>query len=183
MNKSIHLSHHRHSIRLQGYDYSQAGGYYITIVANGWRCLFGEIINGEMKLNRLGMIIQDCWNQIPSHFSHLTLDEFVVMPNHIHGILFFHDENRNIGRGTIYRAPTEGKFGKPVAGSLGTILGSFKAAVSRLAARELHLTKIWQRNYYEHIIHSEADYERIAGYILANPSNWYDDDENPQKHL
>jgi putative transposase len=86
-------SRHRHSIRLKGYDYSQAGGYYLTIVSYQREPLFGEILNGEVQINPLGTIVQDCWLEIPTHFPHVVLDAFVVMPNHIHGILFIHNVN------------------------------------------------------------------------------------------
>jgi putative transposase len=172
--------HHRRSIRLKGYDYSQAGGYYITVVTFWRECLFGNVLDGVMHVNALGRIVQECWDEIPFHFPRVSLDAFVIMPNHVHGILFLHDD----GRGTIHRAPTilapakEG-FGKPTVGSIPTILRTFKAAVTRRAGRELNSGKLWQRNYYEHILRDQADYERIAGYILANPANWNDDNENP----
>ena len=160
--------HHRKSIRLKEYDYSQAGGYFITIVSLRRESIFGELENGEMRINALGNIIQECWYEIPAHFPNLDDDLFVIMPNHLHGILIIHDDP---GRGTIYRAPTPTieQFGKPVVGSLPTIIRTFKAAITRRARRELNLSNIWQPNYYEHIIRDNSDYERIAGYILANP--------------
>ena len=179
--------HHRKSIRLKEYDYSQAGGYYITIVSLRRESIFGEVVNGEMRINALGKIIEECWFEIPAHFPNTNADIFVVMPNHVHGILIIHADP---GRGTIYRAPTPGienraptptieQFGKPVVGSLPTIIQTFKATVTRRAGRELNLSNVWQSNYYEHIIRDNNDYERIAGYILTNPSNWNNDEENP----
>jgi putative transposase len=175
---------YRRSIRLKGYDYSAAGGYYVTVVSFRRECLFGEVVEGEMRLNALGRIVQECWDEIPSHFPNAGVDAFVVMPNHVHGIIFIHDDGvgaTHDGRGTIYRAPTQKieKFGQPTVGSLPTIIRTFKAAVTRRAGRELNSGNIWQRNYYEHIIRGQPDYERNAGYILANPSNWNDDEENP----
>jgi hypothetical protein len=81
-------AHQRRSIRLAGYDYAQAGAYFVTICAGGRNCLFGEIIDGEMQLNDAGRVATRCWNEIPAHFHHAALDEFVVMPNHVHGIIF-----------------------------------------------------------------------------------------------
>jgi len=83
--------HHRRSIRLQGYDYSQPGIYFITICTKNHECLFGEILNGEMRLNDFGKIAHQCWLEIPNHFPHIQLDEFVIMPDHIHGIIILND--------------------------------------------------------------------------------------------
>lgn len=86
--------HHRRSIRLQGYDYSQAGAYFVTIVAWQRECLFGEIVGGEMKLNRYGEIIQKWWNEIPVHFPNVEIGAFIIMPNHVHGILIITEDRR-----------------------------------------------------------------------------------------
>ena len=168
------IIHHRRSIRLAGYDYTRAGAYYITIVTWQREEIFGEVVNGEMQLSSMGRIAEEYWRLIPKHFSHAELEAFVVMPNHIHGIIILDDDART---GTIYRAPTPAptpteQFQKPVAGSIPTIMRTYKASVSRRIQKEHHETNIWQRNYYEHIVRDQADYERIAGYILSNPVNW-----------
>jgi putative transposase len=111
----------------------------------------------------------------PSSFSNIDNEPFVIMPNHIHGIITIHE---NDCRGTIYRAPTIEKFGKPVVGSIPTIIRTYKATVSRLAKREIGMVKIWQRNYYEHIICDQTEMKHIVDYILANPIHWSDDPEN-----
>jgi REP element-mobilizing transposase RayT len=160
----------RHSIRLKGYDYSQAGGYYVTIVTLWRECLFGEVLGGEMRVNALGMIAQECWGEIPVHFPNVDVDAFAVMPNHVHGIIFIHENKQKPSY------PPRGF--KP--GSVGAIVASFKSAVTRRAGRELNSGNIWQRNFYEHILRDQADYERIAGYILDSPANWDQDEENPQ---
>lgn len=85
---------HRRSIRLNGYDYSQTGVYFITICTQNRECLFGEVVNGAMRLNGLGEIAQRCWNEIPAHFPHVKLDAFVVMPNHVHGVLWVVRDDR-----------------------------------------------------------------------------------------
>jgi len=175
----------RRSIRLKGYDYSSTGGYFVTLVAFQREFLFGDIVDGEMRLNSLGRIVKECWDEIPSHFPNAGTDAFVVMPNHLHGIIMLYEYIRSDAsarRGTIYRAPTPTieQFGKPTVGSLPTILRTFKAAVTRRASRELDSANIWQRNYYEHIIRNQTDFERIAGYTLANPANWDTDEENPR---
>jgi REP element-mobilizing transposase RayT len=138
-------------------------------------------------LNGLGQIVQECLDKIPSHFPNAEIDAFVVMPNHIHGIIFIYENNPSDAdtfdrKGTIYRAPTHTieQFGKPTVGSLPTIIRTYKAAVTRRAGREFNSANIWQRNYYEHIIRDQVDYERIANYIASNPENWQDDQENPR---
>jgi putative transposase len=177
--------HHRRSIRLKEYDYTQPGGYFITIVAYQRDCLFGEIVNGEMRLKDLGKIADECWRSIPNHFPNVELGAYVIMPNHVHGILVINDPAGidsipSERRGTIYRAPTE-QFQKPVPGSMPTIVRTFKAAVTRRSGREHNATGIWQRNYYEHVIRNHEEWDRIHRYIEANPSMWTEDDENPLK--
>ncbi|HPD43276.1 MAG TPA: hypothetical protein PKZ45_03355 [Dysgonamonadaceae bacterium] len=83
--------HNRHSIRLQGYDYAQPGVYFITIVAHDRKCLFGEIVNGDMRMNECGEMAQQCWLEIPNHFPQTQLDEYIIMPDHIHGIIIIND--------------------------------------------------------------------------------------------
>ena len=179
------IIHHRRSIRLAGYDYTRAGAYYITIVTWQREEIFGEGVNGEMQLSSMGRIAEEYWRLIPKHFSHAELEAFVVMPNHIHGIIILDDDTPRTGTtpaptrtGTIYRAPTPTEqFQKPVVGSIPTIVRTYKASVSRRIQKEHHEANIWQRNYYEHIIRDQADYERIAGYILSNPVNWDNNEE------
>ena len=98
----------RRSIRLKGYDYSQPGAYFVTICTHERRCLFGDVVDGEMRLNELGKIARQCWLAIPEHFPHARLDEFVIMPNHVHGIIWIVDEvdAENIVRGEKFFAPT-----------------------------------------------------------------------------
>ena len=167
--------HHRHSIRLKGYDYSQAGAYFVTIVTQNRACLFGAVVDGEMRLNETGQIVRRCWLDIPAHFPHAELDEFVVMPNHVHGIIVIVD-----GRGTACRAPTE-QFGRPVTGSIPTVIRSFKSAVTKRINEQRGTpgAHVWQRNYYEHIIRNEESLDRIRQYIANNPLRWAFDRENP----
>jgi len=175
--------HHHRSIRLKGYDYTQVGAYFVTMVTYHRDPLFGEIKNGEMTLNNFGKIADECWCAIPDHFPFVELGTYVIMPNHGHGIIVITDDR---SRGAIYRAPTEHvptveQFGKPTVGSLPTIIRTYKAAVTRVIGREHNTTGIWQRNYHEHIIRNEREMDNIWRYIEANPAQWADDDENPQK--
>ena len=185
---------HRRSIRLPGYNYSQTGAYFITMVTHGGVCSFGEIVDGEMRLSHYGLVADECWRLIPDHFPNVELGAFVVMPNHVHGIIILHDrEGRGtldnhetgtpLGRGTPWRAPTAitEKFGKPISGSLATIVRQYKSSVTRIIGQRFGgISKIWQRNYYEHIIRTENEHARIHLYIESNPANWMNDGQNPQ---
>ncbi len=173
--------HHRHSIRLPNYDYSQPGAYFVTVVTYQRILLFGNIVNQEMQLNDFGKIADECWSVIPAHFPNIELGAYVIMPNHVHGIIMINDRadaNTSACRGTIYRAPTE-NFGKPVVGSIPTIVRVYKAAVTRRIGREFNVTGIWQRNYYEHIIRNDRDLQNKTDYIESNPLLWEKDGENP----
>ncbi len=167
--------HHRRSIRLQGYDYSRPGGYYATIVVEGRECLFGEIVNGEMVLNDYGRIVAEAWQWLQEQYPYVELLAWVIMPNHIHGIIIIHED----GRGGSRSAPTGMVKRKP----LGGLIGAFKTVSTKKInlLRKTEGAVIWQRNYYEHIIRDDDDYNRIRLYILDNPAAWDDDDENPAK--
>ncbi len=173
-NTSSGHRHHRRSIRLKGYDYSQEGAYFVTIVT--WRrdFLFGEIVNGEMILNEHGQIADECWREIPNHFPHVELGAYVIMPNHMHGIILINDDV-----GARHASPLQKTPNGVSKGSLGAIIGSYKSAVTRLIGRELNETGIWQRNYYEHIIRNDNDLQNKTDYIEANPLLWEQDHENP----
>jgi putative transposase len=185
--------HHRRSIRLQQYDYSQTGFYFITICTHNRFCLFGAIDNDTVRYSKQGKIAVACWSAIPDHFFHVELDEFIVMPNHVHGILRIVDNNDaacwgtgwGTGWGTACRARTTmaagEKFGIPVAGSIPTVIRSFKSAVtkgihdmSQLSAKNV----VWQRNYWEHLIRDEPALHRIRKYIINNPVHWATDGKN-----
>jgi len=169
--------YHRRSIRLKGYDYSKAGAYFVTICAQNRECLLGDIVDGETRLNDAGKMVKRCWGEIPTHFPHVELDEFIVMPNHMHGIIVICPT----GRGMACRAPTQRQFAKPIAGSLSTIIGSFKSATTRQInhIRNTPGHHVWQRNYYERIIRSEEEMDRIRTYIIDNPVKWAGDEDNP----
>lgn len=183
--------HHRRSIRLKGYDYTQAGGYYVTIVAWHRELLFGEIVNAEMVLSRYGEIVQKWWNEITSHFPNVETGAFVVMPNHVHGIIFILERrgavpapNDNIiqyaqGGETPPLQSSTAFQGTP---TLGQIIAYFKYQSSKkmnAVENTGTVTKFWQRNYYEHILRDETDLQNKTDYIEANPLLWDQDDENP----
>lgn len=170
--------HHRRSICLKGHDYTQPGAYFITICTKHRQCLFGDIVAGEMQLNNLGKIAFNCGQEIPKHFSHIKLDAFVVMPNHLHAILLITHKPLGTQDSCV---PTTEQFSKPVPGSISTVIRTYKAAVSR----EINIisdTKgqsIWQRNLYEHIGRDEKSLDNIRQYIIENPQRWAKDSENP----
>ena len=183
----------RRSVRLKEFDYAQPGAYFVTVCANNRRDVWGKVREGEVSLNSLGHIIEACWESIPAHFPHVRLDQYCVMPNHLHGILSF----ARTGRGTIYRAPTvalsgtvevessikagKEQFSQPVAGSLPTVIRTFKAAVTRNARRTMQVgsIRIWQRGYFDRVIRNERELERVREYIANNPAKWDLDTENP----
>jgi len=148
-------SFHRHSIRLKGYDYSSPGAYFVTLVCSGYKCLFGNIFDQEMQLNDIGKLAQKCWLKIPDHFPGTEVEPFVIMPNHMHGVITIFTDDR---RGTIYRAPTPEKFSQPGGGSFPTFIRTYKASVSRQAEKGVNRIIIWQRNYYDQILRNEMDF-------------------------
>ncbi len=168
----------RRSIRLKGYDYAQPGAYFVTIVTHHRAMLFGRVVDGEMQLNEYGEIVREEWFRSAEIRTEIELfpDEFVVMPNHIHGIIWIVD----VGAWRR-RAPTREQFGRPVPGSLPTIVRAFKSAVTRRinALRGTPGAPVWQRNYYEHIIRTERALDAIRRYIAANPLRWHLDRYNP----
>ena len=191
--------HHRRSIRLKGYDYSQEGAYFVTIVT--WRrdFLFGEIVNKEMRLNKVGKVIEWEWLELPKRLPYIELGAYVVMPNHFHGILYIHENVGATRKGQTMILPSEEPMqanspvsidGSPLPrtlprgpkpASLGAIIAQFKSRVTKRIWKfpEFKETPIWQRNYYEHIIRNDKDLQNKTDYIEANPLLWEQDHENP----
>jgi REP element-mobilizing transposase RayT len=180
-NKMTNLRHRR-SIRLQGYNYGQNNAYFVTCCTYNRDCLFGEIVNDEIVLNPYGEIVQDEWLQTAKLRPEIELDAFVVMPNHFHGIVVIVGDPVGARRAVPLQNRTE-SFGKPISGSLPTIMRSFKSAVTRRInlLRNTPKTPIWQRNYFEHILRYETELNRIRLYISANPAQWALDQENPSR--
>jgi len=168
----------RKPLRLRAYDYAQPGTYFVTTNTHDRVCWFGSIIEGVMQLSEIGQIVHEEWSAIPGHRADVELDAFVVMPNHVHGIVRILSK----ARGEASLAPTKSNAGTS-PGSLGAIVGSFKAGVSRRVALVLPESRVelWQSSYQDHIIRSEASLERIRDYIAANPANWAIDADNPSR--
>ena len=170
---------HRRSVRIRGADYTHPGGYFITICAANRRSFFGKIEDDGVILTALGVIAHRCWLTIPEHFPNAMMKEFVVMPNHLHGII-------GLGVGARYIVPfdrrsrTPEQFQKPVQGSIPTIVRTFKAEVTRQARREIGFKggAIWQRNYFERVLRDGQEYADASRYIVENPARWKWDREN-----
>jgi REP element-mobilizing transposase RayT len=180
--------HHRRSIRLQGYNYSQAGAYFVTLVAHERSDFFGEVVEDVMRLNHAGKIAGAEWQRLATRFPNLRLDAYIIMPNHLHGILIITEQplearpitpgasgdiafpatrNFDIAKGSSKLAPQG-----PAPASIGAMIGQFKSRVTKRLKLPI---PIWQRNYYEHIIRDQAELDRIRQYILDNPRRWKTD--------
>lgn len=214
----------RRSIRLQSYDYSQAGVYFVTIVTQGRACLFGEVNGPKMQLSEAGSMIQRVWTELPERFPGLKSDEFIVMPNHVHGLIAIDHpvgaplvgaqdaaQSKEFGeidhRATTRVAPTPyqdsagpGEANKgntsraatraaPTPGhryALGDVVGAFKSLTTVAYVRGVkaqrwpHFSgKLWQRNYFEHVVRKDDSLDKIRQYIRDNPARWEFDKENP----
>ena len=175
--------HHRHSMRLLGYDYAQVGAYFVTSVTKDRVCLFGEIFDGEMRLNDGGRMIEQWWFELNRKFSTVETDEFVVMPNHFHGIVVI--AGVTVGADLRVGPNSEGAHaGAP----LPTIIQWFKTMTTNEYMRGVKTRswtpfagRLWQRNYYEHIVRCENELTRIREYIANNPLQWEMDRENPSR--
>jgi putative transposase len=170
---------HRRSIRLNGFDYTQPGAYFITIVTSQREEIFGEISNGEMRLNQLGEIVRTEWLKTVDIRSSVELHEheFVIMPNHLHGIIWIVD--KKVGA-TRWVAPAK-RSRTLEAGSIGAMLAQFKSITAKRinALRATPGIPVWHRNYFEHIIRDEIEFGAICNYIQDNPLKWQEDQENP----
>ena len=190
--------HHRRSIRLKRYDYSSAGAYFVTAVLQNRVRFFGSVDKNGMQLNGAGKIAHQCWNDIPVHFPHVELDEFVIMPDHMHGIIVILPDERTAGDdmnacgGLMNQAPTnhipanqaptenasidrtDWILMKNPKRTLGKIVRWYKARATKIIRDSGKTGFQWQRNYYEHIIRNERELAPIHRYILNNPVKWYD---------
>lgn len=180
--------HHRRSIRLPGYDYTSEGSYFVTIVTHHRERLFGEIINDEMVLNDFGKIVNLTWNDLPNHNPDIGLDEFIIMPNHVHFIVYLFNPVHTVGAGSqpapVDQTVNHNRAGlEPAPTKTQTPLSEIVRQLKTFSTRRINTSRntpgvpVWQRNYYEHIIGTDREYETIAAYIANNPSNWILDRE------
>ncbi len=199
--------HHRRTIRLQTWDYSWPSWYYLTSVEKNRRCVLGFVKNGRVELSPLGATAGECWKMIPAHHAGVELDEYTIMPNHIHGIIIINDSpfgdvqlnvpkkniptknvpTKNIPGGHVPTAIAPGLFRSkasamgalsPRKGSLSVIVRTFKAAVTTWARNNGAKDFAWQSRFHDHIIRDEAELSRIRRYIANNPLQWAIDGKN-----
>ena len=207
MNDKYQNKYRIKSARLEGYDYRQSGLYFITVCTHNREHYFGKIVDNEMQLSNIGILADVFWHEIKNHKNNIELHQFVVMPNHIHGILKIVDGGNGVGCG--YDAcrddacivstmanpmgqmdgtdesstnPQQSETNKmaaisPKSGSVSRVIGSYKSAVTKHAHRLGYEFK-WQTRFYDHIIRNENDYFRISNYIKNNPHNWNNDKLN-----
>lgn len=177
--------------RLQGWDYGSNAPYFVTICTKDREHFFGEISNGEMILSAMGECADQCWQEIPKHFPFVILDEYTIMPNHVHGIVVIDKPDVAVAVGDTVgtgvnadvetqnfaslpsQPPAPTKFG-PQSQNLGSIIRGFKIGVT-IKAKQLQPDFKWQARYHDHIIRNENSYQRIRDYIRTNPSNWEKD--------
>ncbi len=179
--------HHRRSIRLNSYDYSEAGAYFITICTHERRSLFGRIVDGQMELNAFGEIAREEWTKSAEIRREIVLDRFVVMPNHVHGIVFILEPENNkggrpSGEGDCQSPlPQDHQPRGPSPRSLASFVVGFKSSVSRRikTLRGRPGPDVWQRNYFEHVIRDERDLDIVRQYVVNNPLQWDLDRYNP----
>ena len=182
----------RKANRYKYYNYSSAGYYFITICTKDRLPYFGYIEDDEMILNECGEIVTKCWLEIPDHFQKIKTDEFVVMPNHFHGIVIIESNpipsvgiNNSVVVGNRHACslqpppPQQVKNENRQHQKLSVIIGSFKSAVSKLIHRNIDKNFQWQKSYYDHIIRNETELNNIREYIRQNPKNWETDRNNP----
>lgn len=172
--------HHRRSLRLPGHDYATPGAYFLTLCTHQRACIFGRVEKGEMQLSQFGEIVQGHWSKLPKHHAHLRLDAFIVMPNHLHGILIL----ENGWGGAI--APETNQITNPQSSNssklrkchaISEIVRGFKT-FSAKRINEIRQTPgipVWQRNFYDRIIRDDAGLQKVRAYITQNPKVWEQD--------
>ena len=150
----------RTSLRLPDYDYATPGAYFITVCIKGRKCILGEIRGAEMESDSLGKIAEETWAGLPHHYSGLSLDDFIVMPNHVHGLLWLNES----------------------ASGLSEVIRGFKTFSAKRInqARGTPGRPVWQRGFYDHVVRSEHALDKVRAYILDNPAQWHLDRENPE---
>jgi putative transposase len=186
----------RRSVRLPKFDYSNASAYFVTICSHKKKHIFGTVIehrNG-VSLTALGQIVDNCWMEIARHFSHVDLGPHVVMPNHLHGVIVIPAtaargasvaKQSDRARHAVPLQPDAAvrRFGEPDAGSIPTIVGAFKSAVTKIARVSLFGVResIWQRGYYDRVIRTGKEFGQVCEYIRLNPARWESDEENSRR--
>ena len=171
----------RNYVRLTDFDYSLPGAYFVTICSHNKQCIFDDIERGEMHLNSFGKIAQKCWGDLPLHYDGVVNDIFIMMPNHVHGILIIPSDNGRSGSHISLEAEYLRKPDPTKKYPLHEIVRAFKTYSSRNINELRHSpgTVVWQRSFYEHVIRSDKEYRKIGEYITYNVAKWDIDTENP----
>ena len=176
---------HRKSTRLKGYDYALPGAYFVTLVTQGHKCLFGEVVEGVANLNHNGMIVENALKDLPNHYPQVRIETFSIMPNHVHAIIEIKEVDSGRG-GSQYKGNTaQGVRKTRPYRKTDHGLPEIIRALKSFSARRINLRRntpgvaVWQRNYYDRIIRNEEEFRRIHLYIIENPRNWAEDEENP----
>jgi REP element-mobilizing transposase RayT len=181
--------HHRRSIRLRDYDYSSAGAYFVTLCAFQRECLFGEMVDGEMRLNDAGRLVTAIWDSLPQRYQGLEVDAFAVMPNHVHGIVVIHDpvgaihespgSDSDVKIGAIRESPQQSRRTM----TLSKVVGYLKMNTARRInqSRDNPGVPVWQRDYFERVIRDEQELAAIRQYIAENPTKWAEDENHPAR--
>jgi REP element-mobilizing transposase RayT len=176
---------HRRSIRLKTcmgekfFAHTSSGAYFVTIVTHGRQCLFGQIVDGQMRLNEWGEIAKRCWMEIPQHYPYVILDAFVIMPNHVHGIIILNDNGPIVWADIVWannHSPQRNDRPRGTTQTIGSIVRGFKIGVTKWFRQYTDIYNVWQRNYYEHIIRNDMEWQRIRQYIVNNPIHWRNDE-------
>jgi REP-associated tyrosine transposase len=172
------MGRNRRSIRLRQYDYARAGAYFVTICTKGRECLFGDVVDGEMRMNAWGNTVRTCWDDLPRHYPRVNTDAIVIMPNHVHGVIVLADDYHDpVGAG-LKPAPTTKSVKRH---GLPEIVRAFKTFSARRLnkIRGIRGIPLWQRNYFERVVRDPDEMNRIRQYIANNPARWTDDENNP----
>jgi len=176
--------HHRRSVRLKGHDYAQPGAYFVTVCTQGRACLFGHVVNGDMHLNEAGEVVRKEWFNTAAIRPYVLLNdnESVVMPNHLHAIVWIVENGVGATGRSPLRLPSCASLPNgPKPGSIGAIMAGFKSVTAKQInqMRGLPGAPVWQRGFYEHVVRNEAELTAIREYIPGNPARWDEDENNP----
>lgn len=167
------MKQRRNSLRHANHSYTQPGAYFITICAHKGISVFGRVVNDSMELNVLGRIAHQAWLDLPGRHAHISVDPFVIMPNHVHALIWV---QADVSEGSTAR-----EYSKPVAGSISTLINAYKGAVTKMAnnANLMSGSSLWQRSFYDRIVRSERELANVQEYIRTNPARWQKDQLHP----
>jgi REP element-mobilizing transposase RayT len=167
------FEHGRKDMRLRGYDYSQAGAYFVTLCLERRQCLLGSVVDAEMRLSALGQMIEQVWADLPHHYAHVELDQFILLPNHLHGIVFLTGDSTG-GRPRravdLPKLITGFKIFTTREHRKGSVIGRWQGIEG----------KLWQKSYFDRVIRNDRELKALREYIANNPLRWHLDRENPE---